>query len=358
MTMPYQSKQQSAYISNVLPDSIRIQLQNAKDLAVNRLLRPNSFSNVVGVGIGRKLVGDEVTDTRCVRIYVQSKRSLYDLSPAEVVPSTFLDIPTDIINVGRLGRPGNPSDHLRDNQKGTRTGPGSSIRLKSTSPNVNQGAAGTLGAVVRDGEARYVLSCNHILSLNGRVGPEDTCIVTPALSHKPTHIAQASPHFIELKRGQRNSVDCALAPLVEPPAQRTDRFVQGSFRPAPLSGRAPGAAVASPSIGEADRGQKVIKDGAITGLTSGTVVDVNADFYVEYSFGTFLFANQIVIAGDNDTFAADGDSGSIVIYPEVNQAIAMIFAESGRFAIACPLTEVLNQLREKANAPNLSLESS
>jgi hypothetical protein len=169
------------------------------------------------------------------------------------------------------------------------------------------------------------------------------------------HIAQASPHFIELKRGQRNSVDCALAPLVKPPAQHTDPFVQGNFRAAPLSGRAQGAAVASTSIGDADRGQKVTKDGAITGLTFGTVVDVNADFYVEYSFGTFLFTDQIVIEGDTDTFAADGDSGSIVIYPEKNQAIAMIFAESGGFAIACSLAEVLNQLRDKANAPNLSL---
>jgi hypothetical protein len=150
-------------------------------------------------------------------------------------------------------------------------------------------------------------------------------------------------------------VDCAIAPVVELPAQHTDPFVQGNFRGGPLSGRAKGAPVVSPSIGKADRGQKVQKDGAITGLTSGTVVDTNADFYVEYSFGTFLFADQIVIEGDADEFAADGDSGSIVIYPEENQAIGMIFAESGRFAIACSLGEVLNRLRDKANAPNLSL---
>jgi hypothetical protein len=84
---------------------------------------------------------------------------------------------------------------------------------------------------------------------------------------------------------------------------------------------------------------------------------VNADFYVEYSFGTFLFSNQVVIEGDDDAFAADGDSGSIVIDPAQKLAIAMIFAESGRFAIACSLADVFQQLKDKANAPNLSLVS-
>ena len=93
------------------------------------------------------------------------------------------------------------------------------------------------------------------------------------------------------------------------------------------------------------------KDGATTGVTSGTVVDVDASFYVEYSFGTFLFTDQVVIEGDNDVFAADGDSGSIVIDTNANRAIAMIFAESGRYAIACPLRSVINELKHHAKAP-------
>ena len=38
-----------------------------------------------------------------VRIYVQSKLDLDDVTPAYLLPSSFLDIPTDIIAVGRLG---------------------------------------------------------------------------------------------------------------------------------------------------------------------------------------------------------------------------------------------------------------
>jgi hypothetical protein len=359
MSTPVQSKQQSTYNSNALPGSVITQLQNAKDLAVNRLLRPNSFSNIVGIGLGRKVVGAEVTDTRCVRIYVQSKYDLDALNPSDVVPQSFLDIPTDVIEVGRLGRAGNRSAP-RDDQKLPDTGPGSSIRLKTTSPNVNQGAAGTLGAVVGDGQLRYILSCNHVLNVNGRVNgrvqvePDtSTYVVTPALSANPVQIALPGKFFVELIPGQQNTVDCGIAPLLD--GQST--LVRANLRAAPAgnSRRADDPAAPGSAIGDADRGQRVKKDGAVTGLTSGTVVDVNADFYVQYSFGTFLFTNQVVIEGDDDGFAADGDSGSIVIESEKHQALAMIFAESGRFAVACPLTEVFRQLRIKASAPGLSL---
>ena len=354
MTIPCPPKQTS-YISSALPDSVRIQLQNAKDLAVNRLLRPNSVSNIVGVGMGRKVVGNEVTDTRCVRIYVQSKYSPNDLSPAEIVPSSFLDMPTDNIQVGRLGRKRNLSHSLRDDLQSGGTGPGSSIRLTATSSNVNQGAAGTLGAILEDGKTRYVLSCNHVLTVNGRaLNGKEACVVTPALSHKPKSIAQPNEYYIKLERDQKNYVDCAMAPMLVKP-----KDVKPHFRAARLAagtrGGNHGIAATDSPIGVADRGQKVKKDGAVTGLTSGTVVDTDADFYVEYSFGTFLFANQIVIEGDDDSFAGDGDSGSIAIDMAQKKAIAMIFAESGKFAIACSLECVFQQLKDKASAPNLAL---
>jgi hypothetical protein len=57
-------------------------------------------------------------------------------------------------------------------------------------------------------------------------------------------------------------------------------------------------------------------------------------------------ANQVVIEGDKDNFAADGDSGSIVTCKkgENTKAVALIFAEAGRFAVACPLPRVFEEL--------------
>src|SRR5205807_610420 len=145
-------------------------------------------------------------------------------------------------------------------------------------------ACGTLGAVVAVGRDRYILSCNHVLAVNGRVQQAD--IVTPALSNQPKPIGKTSKLFVELLRGQSNSVDCAIAAL-------PDADVKANFRAGKLV----------PKPGSPARGQKVRKDGAVTGLITGTVVDVNADFYIEHSFGTFLFTNQVVIEGDDDNFA-------------------------------------------------------
>ena len=87
----------------------------------------------------------------------------------------------------------------------------------------------------------------------------------------------------------------------------------------------------------------------------GVVVDIDADFYIDYGFGTFLFTNQVVIDGKGggnfkDIFATDGDSGSIVV-DEKNRAVAMLFAEAGRFAVACKFSEVLKQIDLLLNPP-------
>jgi hypothetical protein len=341
MTMPRQQKQQSAvYDSDKLPHNVTTRLQDAKELAVNSLLRPNFYGNVVGVGIGRKIIDGDVTETRCIRVYVQSKRDLDDLSPAVVVPSNFLDIPTDIIEVGRLGRAGNRKEP-RDDKSEDGIGPGSSIRLKTHSANVNQGAGGTLGAIVKVGNKSHILSCNHILAVNGRVHQAD--VVTPALSlpNKSKKIAESSESFVKLVRDQNNLVDCAIAPL-------TEKDVDRKLRSGELD----------PRLGSPDRGQRVRKDGAMTGITSGTIVDLNADFYIEYSFGTFLLTDQLVIEGDDDNFAADGDSGSIVTCEEgeKTKALGLIFAEAGKFAIACPLTRVFAELEKRLGSHPQKIE--
>src|SRR5215472_12050351 len=91
--------------NNISPE-LEKRLKDAKQLAANNLLRPNYFANIVGVGIGAKSVDAAATPTYCVRVYVLSKVDLEDLSPAAVVPSSFLDVPTDVIPVGQLGQAG------------------------------------------------------------------------------------------------------------------------------------------------------------------------------------------------------------------------------------------------------------
>src|SRR5579862_7350062 len=79
---------------------------NAKQEALKQFLRPNHFGNVVGVGIGNKVVDGATTSQPSVRIYVVTKLYLEDLTPAEVIPSSILGVPTDVIETGRFGRKG------------------------------------------------------------------------------------------------------------------------------------------------------------------------------------------------------------------------------------------------------------
>jgi hypothetical protein len=80
---------------------------------------------------------------------------------------------------------------------------------------------------------------------------------------------------------------------------------------------------------------RVMKVGAVTGTTEGTVVDIDLD----NSFGTFRFDNQIMIdsGSDNIQFGIQGDSGSLVVDESSNRATALIFEASGRFDVSCPL---------------------
>jgi hypothetical protein len=314
-------------------------LQAAKQLASNRLLRPNFFAGVAGVGIGKKVVDGVDTESWCIRIYVQSKLEIDDVPPAFLLPTSFLDVPTDVVSIGRFGRTG----PVPRNANPPATGPGSSIRIASSASNVNSGAIGTYGALVADmsnGHSHYILSCNHILAVNGRVKTDREAKILPA-DAPAHHKAMARPYVHRpLKRNEDNQVDCALAITEE---------------------GAGGQAYARPIA--PTRGAKVTKTGAVTGKTYGSIVDIDADFYVDYSFGTFRFTNQVVIDGEsnkneNDVFATDGDSGSIVFTDtdqDEMQAVAMVFAEAGRFAVACRLTAVLEELEQEARLAGGSL---
>lgn len=308
---------------------------DGKQDAEKLLFRPNCFANVVGVGIGTKAINGATKE--CVRIYVVRKEPyLTKLSPEALVPPDFNGIPTDVIEVGRFGRTGNKPKPNPDYP----LGPGHPIRVETNVPNVNSGFRGTLAAVVRDDAGkRYILSCNHVLRVNGRV-PDGAEIVSAVLVEGGKTIAKPGA-YIRLKPPDAgNPVDCALGEMDPSASVRTTHPEIGT-----LSTNDP----IEPEFGRA-----VKKAGAATGVTNGKIVDVDVDLYVDYSFGTFRFDHQVMIDGESDTtdFAALGDSGSLVVAVDNDNkpigATAMIFAASGRFAVACRLTEVFKQLE---NAP-------
>jgi hypothetical protein len=314
-------------------------LEQARQLAANRLLRSNYYGNVVGVGIGKKMSGGVSTPTDCIRVYVVAKCDLEDVSPAALIPGDFLDVPTDIIEVGRFGQGGHRPTPLPDDAV---VGPGDPIRVSTQASNVNSGSLGTLGAIVQDVKGqRYILSCNHVLAVNGRV-PKGANIVSTLTAKNETTLA-ARNAFIRFDREEVNLVDCALALRGDP--KLVDETFQERNPQQPRGIPWKSDKPIKPAIK-----MKVDKVGAVTGRTSGVIVDVDVELYVDYSFGTFRFEKQVMIdGGEGSLFARGGDSGSIVVDTKSGQATAMVFAASGRYAVACPIDQVLNDL---ANVPD------
>jgi hypothetical protein len=322
-------------------------LRQAKEEAVKLLLRPHG--NIVGIGIGKKAIGAEVKD--CLRFYVISKiKDTGELPGKDVVPAQirvstgdpqvpYVDVPTDVIEVGRFGRPGHPPKAT----PGITPRPGSRIRVSTDAPNVNQGARGTFGAVVTDGTNRYILGCNHLLAVNGRVPNDADLVSAEFVGSQKTLVGNMTYTYVKLDDGP-NYTDCAMVKLPESNHQPPTSFPDGH----PLSS----AALISPDID-----MPVTKYGAVTGRTDGTIVDISVDLYVDYAFGTFLLQDQVMIQGTNDPdhFASAGDSGSLLVHGQKQQAMAMIFAASGLFAVACPLQDVLDRLKSEARVAKLEL---
>jgi hypothetical protein len=310
-------------------------VQAAKANAVEEYLRPNG--NIVAVGVGTTN-GTE----KCVRIYVIKKEDHEDLIPTRQLISRndrkkeiFLDVPAHVIEFGPFGR--GRKTALKD--PGTITRPGSPIRVKTEIDNIDVGARGTLGVVVTDGKADYVLSCNHILAMNGRVpsDPNAATIVSAEFAGTEVKIGHRD-EYVEIYPGDTgNAVDCALARITSSTVDRS--FPEDTVK------------LTSQELAKPKLGGIVSKVGAGTFFKQGRIVDEDVDLYVPYSFiDPALFQHQFMIEntergqdGKPLEFATNGDSGALVV-DESGRAVGMIFASSGTFAVACPIDKVMEAL--------------
>lgn len=126
--------------------------------------------NVVGVGVGKKIVDDVDTGKYCLTVLVEKKKSREQMSEEELIPEMLDQVPTDVVESGPL-KTGSITkwygSHIDRKIKIRPARPGISIAHYQVS-------AGTFGAVVYDlnnGEP-LILSNNHVLAnaTNGEDG--------------------------------------------------------------------------------------------------------------------------------------------------------------------------------------------
>lgn len=343
--------------------------------------------NVIGVAMGYKESGGQLTNEPAVVVLVQQKQPVEALTAADRVPDKIEDVTTDVYEIG----------HIQALQM---AGPRGRFR-----PNVPTGVsmahykvtAGTLGAVVKDRRSgdMLLLSNTHVFananeamlgdpllqpsSIDGGQNPADvvaklerfiplsylqgdvlppgptTNIPEPTPEPEPetpsaggvfdavllavrrlfggsssTRTAQSSTAVgkASAQSAGTNAADCALARPVNTtmfsPPIRNIGMVTGTRPPA--------------------LGMRVRKTGRTTDTTEGNVTLLNATIDVDYNTSkgprTARFTNQVICS----SMSQGGDSGALVVEAGTNRAVGLLFAGSQLASIFTPIDVVLNAL--------------
>jgi hypothetical protein len=299
---------------------------------------PAPSSNVVGVGIGEKLVNGRATGILAVKFLVRIKYPQEQISKGHLLPADLDGLPVDVEEVGTFRRladtspvspapstpnPPNPRGRFRPLQPGCSVG-----FFDAEHPST---MAGTFGFLATDGEKRYIVSNNHVLADENRLalgGP----ILQPGLldgGHPDDPPIARLTRFVPLSTTGTNTVDCALAELL--PGQEATPAVL--FLGAPR-GTAPAAI-----------DMVVHKFGRTTGYRAGRVTSVDTDLSVDYGLGAVTFHGQILVKGmGNQAFSDSGDSGAVVLERATGRAVGLLFAGSPSHSAASHIDDVLTSL--------------
>lgn len=279
-------------------------------------------ANVQGVGVGKKTRGFVETDQEAVVVAVSRKIERDKLDPADVVPDQIDGVPTDVIEVGVIGKQVVLSQRSRGYHRD---------RAKGIAPGDSCGhpevTAGTIGCLVTDGRDHYLLSNNHVLALEN-----EATIGDPVLAPGPYDGGQVGrdqvgvlSQFIPIRFNARNNVDAAIAAVNAREVDRAIRWlgVPRGRREKPLT-----------------VGDHLQKYGRTTDYTRGRVIATEVDVRVRYDAGIAMFVDQILANDMSD----GGDSGSLALDDD-GAAAALLYAGSSRVTVFNPIGDVLGALR-------------
>ena len=290
-------------------------------------LSPVATENVVGVGVGEKIVYGKPAGVHAVKVYVKIKLPESEISRAHILPKSVAGLPVDVEESGDFWRlqtaVPNPRTKIRPAQ------PGCSVGFQD--PNNQFLMAGTFGALGKKGSDLFILSNNHVLADENGL-PLGSPIFQPGLldgGNAATDQIAELTQFIRLDTDNPNQVDAAIARVLKPNLVSRDILQIGA--PA-------GVATAAVDM-------IVHKFGRTTSYRAGRVSSVDTDVTVNYENGSYTFHEQIIVVGlDGQAFSDSGDSGSLILERSSANAVALLFAGSTTHTIANHIGDVLQAL--------------
>ncbi|KOC37591.1 S1 family peptidase, partial [Clostridium botulinum] len=274
--------------------------------------------NVVGVGVGYKIINNFYTSKKCITVFVSEKVDQNNLPLKDLIPAVYKGIETDVVQSGYFVG-ASLTQKIRPVQGGYSVGPESASNI-----------TGSQGCVVTDGTRRYMLSCNHIIAHENML-PRNTQILQPSLGDggKTTKDAVAYlTKYIPLKKkttlnSPENDVDCAIAREYEPGILSSKIYIIGDLK-----------GVSAPNLG-----RKVVKSGRTTAYTEGSITTIGATVQVKLELGIYIFKHQIITT----SMGQEGDSGAVLV-DENKMAVGLLCAVAPSATIYNPMNMVLSSL--------------
>ena len=324
----------------VLQSKREIVRQAARDLF--------GLRNVVACGLGYKISEGRQTDELSLVVSVTRKMPPSGLQVKDLVPRAYAGLTTDVVETGHIRAlmAEDPRARRRPAQ------PGISIGHRDIT-------AGTFGLLVQRAGTAYILSNNHVLadSNAGKVGDP---IYQPGPADGGTANDKIGTliEFEPLDFGDTEA-ECPVAQTLADLLNLLARLTGSSHRLQPVM-KTPGlnlldAALALPDqpdwvipdilgIGiptgstEPTLGQSIQKTGRTTGLTKGTVTQIDVTVDVDYGGRTARFADQVFAS----PMSGPGDSGSGILDTR-GRAVGLLFAGSELITIFTPIRRILDR---------------
>lgn len=327
------------------------QIQEAREALARVKTELLARKNVVATGVGRKVVGGEATDELALVVSVVQKEPEGRLSAADRVPARVAGMPTDVRLTGPIFAHQDPTDRIRPAPGGVSIG-----HVSIT--------AGTLGCLVSQAGELRILSNNHVLANSNDAAPGDP-ITQPGNadggSDPADRIARLGD-FVPIAFDEGGGSDCptgnAVADLLnavasaigsrtrmrvvaqpEPGENLVDCALGVPLDPADVLEEILG--IGTPAgVAEGTLGLSVQKSGRTTGLTAGTIEQIDVTVQVSYGPGrTATFVDQLMAGA----MSQGGDSGSAVLDME-NRLVGLLFAGSTNSTIINRIQNVFQLL--------------